>query len=86
MQKDTVKLYFTFGSDPAYPFGPNDYVTVEAPTGELCVALFQAAHPNRPGSNAVNCAFWYTEKSFAEFKDRLYPGDPIEEITMLRWN
>ena len=74
-------FYFTFGSNPAYPFGRDDYVKVTAPNLGEAVRLFQEHHPNRPGSNLVNCAFWYTEEEFNKFRDEHYPGrEPIEVL------
>lgn len=80
-----MKVFFTFGSDDHFPYGPNDYVEVEAPTGAEACRLFQALHPNRPGSGCLNCAFYYTEESFNTFRDKYYKGvEPIETITVRR--
>lgn len=76
-----MKAYFTFGSDERYPYGRNDFVEVEAGSmGEAC-ELFRAVHPNRPGSQCLNCAFYYSEDEFNSFRDRFYPGrEPVEII------
>lgn len=80
-----TKTIFTFGSDPRYPFGPNDYVEIEAEDINQACLLFQAVHPNRPGSDCVNCAFFYSEQKFNEFRDLHYRGvEPIETITVRR--
>ena len=80
---EKIRLYFTFGSDPAFPYGRDDYVVVEAYTIEQAIALFQMIHPNRPGSHCVNCAAWYFEDRFNEFRDKYYPGVAPAEIIAL---
>ena len=76
-----AKYFFTFGSDPRYPFGRNDYVMVEAENANRACELFRERHPNRPGSNCINCAFIYGEREFSTFRNRLYPWNPVEVIT-----
>ena len=76
------KTYFTFGSDPLYPYGRNDYVVVEARNENDACLLFNMIHPPRHG-NTVNCAFIYSEERFNEFRDKYYKDVlPIETITM----
>lgn len=74
-------FYFTFGSDPQFPFGRDDYVLVKANDLGEAVRMFDLVHPRRPGSNCVNCAFFYEEDDFLRFKDEYYPGDPIEVLS-----
>lgn len=60
--KDTYKkFYFTFGSDPAYPHGIDDYVAILAKNRYEAQMAFKATYPNRPGSDCLNYAFDYTE-------------------------
>lgn len=59
------KFYFTFGTDPEYPFR-GGWVEVEARTLKEAVGVFKALYPNRPDSNLLNCADWYTEDEFLE--------------------
>lgn len=74
--------YFTFGSNPQYPYGREEYVKVSAPDVRTAVHIFQKHHPNRPGSNLVNCAFWYGEEEFLPMIDKYYDGaKPVEELT-----
>ncbi len=78
--KDTYKkFYFTFGSDPAYPYGIDDYVVVLAKNRYEAQMAFKALHPNRPDSDSLNYAFDYTEKTW----EAQYYGDnpPVEVIT-----
>ena len=71
--------YFTFGSDPRYPYGINDYVQVIAHDIREAVAIFRQHHPDRPGTHLVNCAFYYTEEEFAGSPDKYYGGrGPVE--------
>lgn len=73
------KFYFTFGSDPAYPYGIDDYVVVLAKNIYEAQMAFKALHPNRPDSDSLNYAFDYTEKTW----EAQYYGDnpPVEVIT-----
>ena len=79
-----IKAYFTFGSDPRYPYGRNDYVEVEAENMWQACELFKSVHPNRPGSGCLNCAFYYPEEEFNKFRQRYYDREPIETITVRR--
>ena len=57
------KFYFTYGSDPQFPFCYG-YTEIEAPDFPTATKIFRALHPNRPKSNSLNCAFFYTEEQF----------------------
>ena len=74
--------YFTFGTDPRYPFGIDDYVKVTAPDLRSAIQIYRDHHPDRPGSHLVNCAFYYDEDEFLPMIDKYYHGaDPIEVLT-----
>lgn len=60
-ERGTKKYFFTFGTDPQFPFGFEDYVEIHADTGEQAAQKFKAAFPCRPGSTLLNCAFVYSE-------------------------
>ena len=78
-----AKFYFTFGSDPEYPYGRNDYVEVEAKGLNEACCLFNLVHPPREGSDLLNCAFFYSEESFNKFREEYYPNrQPIETISL----
>ena len=81
-----AKIYFTFGSDPRFPYGRNDYVEVEAEDMHQACELFNLLHPPRnEGSNIVNCAFIYSEEKFNTFRDKYYKDvPPIETISVRR--
>lgn len=76
------EFYFTFGTDPAYPYGIDDYVLVRAEDQAEARRKFKAVHPNRPGSPCINCAFVYTQEEFDSFRDKYYkdvsPAETIE--------
>lgn len=62
------KFYFTYGTDPAYPFR-DGWTEIEAPDQNTAAELFQEIHPDRPGSEGIlNCAFVYEEDSFKSTK------------------
>lgn len=78
-------IYFTFGTDPRFPFGQNDYVVVRCDDIDTACDLFNAVHPKRPGSNAVNCAFIYHEDVWERHCKQHYKGrEPVETITVNR--
>ena len=53
------KFYFTFGSDPGFPY-QNTYLIVYAKNLDEAIEKFRAKHPDRH-LNCVNCAFFYEE-------------------------
>ena len=77
------KFYFTFGTDPLYPYGINDYVVVEADGVNEACCLFNMVHPQREGSDLVNCAFIYGEEQFYKNCAKYYPGMQPKEIISL---
>lgn len=60
------KYYFTYGSDPAYPF-QGGWTLIYAPNLRAAQQIFKAYHPNRPGSDALNCADYYSASLFEQF-------------------
>lgn len=73
-------FYFTFGSDPDFPFGRDEYVLVKAPNIGIAVGLFKAVHKNKPKYNCLNCAEVYNEAQWETAK-RYYEGvEPIQTI------
>ena len=77
-------FYFTFGSDPEFPYGRDDYVLIKADDVGTAVGLFRAVHPNRPKSNCLNCAFMYNEAQWELTKQYYIGVDPIETISIER--
>lgn len=57
------KFYFTYGSDEQFPF-QNGYSIVIADDIHQAIGKFRKYHPNREGSNCINCAFYYTENEW----------------------
>lgn len=56
------KFYFTYGTDPAYPFR-DGWTEIEAPDLGKAGEIFSAIHPDRH-AGILNCAFTYTEERF----------------------
>lgn len=76
------KFYFTYGTDRGYPFR-GGWTIIHAPNIESAINIFQAIHPNRYGSNCLNCADYYTAERFEKtecFKNGNYGGYTHEEI------
>lgn len=74
------KFYFTFGSDPAYPYERDDYVIALGLNKKDCIEAYRKKHPNRPGSDAVNCASFYTEGEWAGIEDQYYKNVQPKEV------
>lgn len=79
------KFYFTYGTDPAYPFR-GGWTEIEAPDMLTACKLFRAYHPDRPGSaGLLNYADIYSEDRFIQ-TDMLLNGNfgawCQEEITV----
>lgn len=73
------KFYFTYGSDPAYPF-QGGWTLVYAPDLKAAQQIFKAYHPNRPGSDALNCADYYPATIFEQIIASL--DGPCHEVIM----
>ena len=81
LQQAYPAFYFTFGTDPQYPYGQDDYVVVRAENLSNAVQKFRQKYPNRPRSSAVNCAFWYTQKQWDNGTSQYYAGrEPADTI------
>jgi hypothetical protein len=74
--KDSENFYFTFGTDPQFPYGEKDFVLVRAKTKNIACEKYSKTIPNRPGSTAINCAFVYSEEEWINkgIRDRYYKG------------
>lgn len=59
-----TQIYFTFGSDPAFPYQRGDYVIIIGANKKDCLNTFKETYPNRPGSTALNCADYYSRKEW----------------------
>lgn len=72
--------YFTFGSDERFPFTRGQFVLVKAGSMKEAAEKYKAKHPCRiPG--ILNCASYYPESVFNEFRDEYYKGvEPAEVI------
>lgn len=57
------RFYFTFGSDPKFPY-PNGWVEVIAPNRGTACELFAKKFPNPDGENILLCSDYYTEEQF----------------------
>ena len=77
-----VKTYFTFGSDPLFPFSRDEYVVACGKDLKECIHKFMERHPNpRPEhKNIANCAFIYNEKEFLRDAAKYYGPEPAEVI------
>lgn len=66
--------FYTFGSDPAYPYGRDDYVEVHADDERHANQKFKDRFPNREGSTFLNCAGIYTEEAWETVGAEYYSG------------
>lgn len=76
MSKPEIKsFFFTFGTDPRYPF-QGGWVEIEAPSRGAACDMFRAYFPDRT-EGILNCAFVYSD----EFKTTgMYKGDYPDEF------
>lgn len=75
------RLYFTFGTDPQFDYGINDYVLVIGTDVKDCIEAFRREHPNRPGSDVLNCADYYKPEDWDRVGKAYYDKkDPSEII------
>lgn len=56
-------FYYTFGSDPIFPYR-NGWVVVRAASWEEAHQKFRARFPDRH-ENTLNCSFFYDEEQWA---------------------
>lgn len=74
------RYYYTFGSNPAFPYGIDDYVEVTARTMHESTIAFRLKHPDR-SEDCLNCAFIYTEDEFNQIRDKYYGNvSPVESL------
>lgn len=70
------KFYFTFGSDPGFPY-PNAYIIILAENEPDAIKKFRGKFPDR-NEGVINCAFWYTEEQWCETKNKTSYTNPAE--------
>ncbi len=68
------RLYFTFGSDSAFPHGREDYMLVIGKDRNDIFDTYKKKYPNRDGSNVLNCADYYTQSEWDK-ESKKYFGD-----------
>ena len=66
--------FYTFGTDPHFPFGINDYVEVHADDANEADQKFKSRFPCRRGSTLLNCAFIYNEENWEKVYREHYAG------------
>lgn len=73
--KKMKKFYFTFGRE--------DFIEVHAANLLGAQKAYKKIHPNRPGSNLINCAEIYDEKTWEkDIYPKYYTGKkPVEIIS-----
>lgn len=75
------RIYFTFGSDPKFPYGRGDYVVVVGAGMNDCVQTFKKKYPNEKGrENIVLCADYYTAKQWEANVKEYYENVSPKEI------
>ena len=60
-------FYCTYGTDPKYPYY-GGWTEIDADDMNRAVIAFRKFHPNREGSELTNCAFMYSEETWASTK------------------
>ncbi len=72
------KFYFTFGSDPGFPY-QNGYLVIIADNQKEAVAHFRSHYPDRT-ADCLNCAFVYDEDEWLGSKQERIYGEPIKTL------
>lgn len=73
------KYYFTFGSDPGFPY-QNAYLVVEADSEVSAIEKFRRKFPDR-SPNVYNASFCYSQEKWEELGcQKFYPNGPAEVI------
>jgi len=78
------KTYFTFGTDPNFPYGVTDYVVIEALTQELSLKEYMRRYPCR-SDDTLNCAFYYSEEEWVQVEAQYINRgvfSPVEHIVV----
>lgn len=75
-----TKFYFTFGSNPMFPFSRDEYVVIEADCMRKAVDIFNAVWQKRPGSNLINCSDIYDEEQWKETEQFYRDQEPSSYI------
>lgn len=73
-----TEVYYTFGSDPAFPFGRDSYVKIIGQDVRDCNAAFRKHFPSRDGSNTLNCSDYYTQKRWKQICRDYDYKDPVK--------
>ena len=78
-ERKTNKYYYTFGSDPKFPY-QDGWVEVRATSWEEAHAKFRARFPDRH-EGTLNCAFFYDEAKWMEMDpESAWHGHECHEI------
>lgn len=73
-------FYFTFGSDPAFPF-QDTYLIVFAESQHDAIAKFKKKHPDRPGREGIcNMSSLYTQEQWIGSANETAYGDIPAEV------
>ena len=72
------KFYFTFGSDPGFPY-QNTYLIVHAKDMKEAIEKFRANFKDRH-KDTINCAFYYSEAQWEKSEGEKYYGKPVCEV------
>lgn len=71
-----MRFFYTFGSDPQFPFGSGEYIVIYGETELDADRKFRNRFPNRPGSSCLNCAFVYNESEWSSIEKKYYRHGP----------
>lgn len=79
MDEERNRFYFTFGSDPGFPY-QNTYLMVMADTKQEAIRKFRKKYPDRH-ENIFNCSFVYSEEQWSgSLNQKYYSEEPAEVI------
>lgn len=75
------KYYYTFGSDPGFPY-QNGWVEIHANSWEEADQKFRARFPDRPGHEGImNFSFSYSEERWTKMDpEHTWHGWKLHEV------
>lgn len=75
------KIYFTFGSDPKFPYGRDDYIVILGTSKKDCTNVFKKRYPNKQDPDCLNCSEYYSESEWTKIQaEGYYKNEEPKEI------
>lgn len=73
------RMYFTFGSDPKFPYGRNEYLVIIGQDRRDCINKFKERYPSA-ADGTICCSDFYNEQLWNDEVAKSYEGIQPSEI------